>query len=46
MNNWEKLTYKILGLRPIKKEPIRPPWLVKSPSDILNVYGTKYLVIR
>jgi hypothetical protein len=46
MNNWERLVYKILGLRPIKKDPFllnKPSWLLNSPSDII---GGKYLVIR
>jgi len=49
MNNWEKLTFKLLGLKPFKKDPFlenKPSWLIASPTDIVNKYGRKYLIIR
>jgi hypothetical protein len=48
VNNWEKLTMKLLGLKPIKRDPMEgkyPSWLIKPSTDILNVYGTRYLKI-
>lgn len=45
MDNWERLTLKLLGLKPIKRHLIDyPNWLVKCHTDI--TYGTQYLVIR
>ena len=47
MNNWERLTFKLLGLKP--KQPLikYPSWLMKSPTDILNnKYGRQYLIIK
>lgn len=49
MNNWERLTFKLLGLKPIRKDHIllnKPSWLMQSPTDILNKYGRQYLIIK
>ena len=49
MNNWELLTFKLLGLKPIRKDHIllnKPSWLMQSPTDILNKYGRQYLIIK
>jgi hypothetical protein len=47
MNNWERLTLKLLGLKLRRIDhTVYPSWLLKTPSDILNVYGSRYLVIR
>jgi hypothetical protein len=45
MNNWERLSLKLLGLKPRRIDhTVYPSWLLKTPSDI--TYGSRYLVIK